>query len=69
MSELEDPLAEITLQSLIRFTQPKTMMLEGKIEGKRVLVLIDSRDPSNFISTPIVKHMDISNSHLVRNLE
>lgn len=52
--EHEDPMAGISLQSLIGFTSPKTMKLEGEIDGTRVLVLIDSGATSNFISTPLV---------------
>ena len=52
----EDPLQGISLQSLIGFTNPKTMKMEGSIEGNTVLVLIDSGATSN-ISTSVARRL------------
>ena len=41
MTDIEDPMAGITLQSIIGFTKPKTMKLEGEIAGTKVIILID----------------------------
>lgn len=40
-------------------TSPKTMKLRGKIQGREVLILIDSGANHNYISTKLVKEMDL----------
>ena len=57
LPEIEDPMADMSLQSLIGFTKPKTMQLEGAIAEKGVMILIDSGATNNFITTLIAQQI------------
>lgn len=57
--ESEDPLSGITLQSLVGFTSPKTMKMGGTIDGKDVVILVDSGASSNFISTSVAQQLGL----------
>ncbi|XP_024963751.1 uncharacterized protein LOC112504018 [Cynara cardunculus var. scolymus] len=50
---------EVHLNSVVGLTNPKTMKLEGKIEGQKVVVLIDSGATHNFISYDLVKRLNL----------
>ena len=47
LPDIEDPMAGITLHSLVGFTKPKTMKLEGIMAREKVIILIDSGATNN----------------------
>ncbi|PKU67640.1 hypothetical protein MA16_Dca011218 [Dendrobium catenatum] len=52
-------LAEVSLNSVVGFTTNHTMKVKGEIEGKEVVVLIDSGATLNFISTQVVDQLRV----------
>ena len=56
---IEDPFQGISLQSLIGFTNSKTMKMEGSIGGNTVLILINSGATSNFIPTSVARRLGL----------
>jgi hypothetical protein len=48
---------EVSLNSVVGLTAPKTMKLEGEIGGQRVIVLIDSGASHNFIAKSLVEQL------------
>lgn len=55
LSPIEELLTEVSLNSVVGISNPKTMKLRGKIEGKEIIVLIDPGATHNFISLNLVK--------------
>lgn len=57
-ANLEKKEIELTLQSssMNRFHNPKTMKFFGKIEDRKVLILLDSGATYSFIHTPLWKN-------------
>lgn len=58
---IEDKEMEACLNSnlVVGFSSPKTMKLLGQLNGKEVVVLIDSGATHNFISEELVKTLGI----------
>ncbi|GJT84253.1 putative mitochondrial protein [Tanacetum coccineum] len=50
---------EVSLNSVIGFTSPRTMKLCGNIGGIDIVVLIDSGATHNFLSQELVKHLGL----------
>lgn len=53
------PLAEISLQSVVGISSPKTMKLKGTIAGQTVVIMVDSGATNNFISTHTVRKLNL----------
>lgn len=53
------PQAEISLNSVMGITSPKTMKLRGSINGNKVVVMIDPGATHNFISLDAVKALGL----------
>lgn len=51
--------AELSINSVIGFTEPHTMRLEGSISGEKVIVLIDCGATHNFISMELVRKLKL----------
>lgn len=49
----------ISLNSVVGIDNPKTMKLEGKIRGSKVIVMIDPGVTHNFISPKVVRKLTI----------
>ena len=58
-TEVECQWMDLFVCSTGGFTQPQTMKLEGLIQGKRVLILIDSGVCHNFISQELVQQLGL----------
>ena len=56
-AEMEFQWMELSLCSARGLTQPQTMKMEGVIQGRKVLVLIDSGASHNFISTRLIQEL------------
>ncbi|XP_028553363.1 uncharacterized protein LOC114580335 [Dendrobium catenatum] len=52
-------LAEVFLNSVIRFTSNHAMKVKGEITCMEVVVLIDNEATHNFISTQVVNHLGV----------
>ncbi|KAI0523142.1 hypothetical protein KFK09_005532 [Dendrobium nobile] len=52
-------LAEVFPNSVVGFTMNHTMKVKGELEGKEVVVLIDSGATHNFISTQVVDQLGV----------
>lgn len=46
---------EVSLNSMIEFSNPKTMKLKGVVKGHEVVVMIDPGATHNFILLVVVK--------------
>ena len=57
--EEKNTMAEVSLNSVIGLSNPKTMKLKGGIRRQEVTVLIDSRATNNFISLSTVDRQNI----------
>ena len=51
---------ELSVNSVIRLSSPKTMKLRGEIKGEGVIVMIDPGTTHNFISVELVRKLGIS---------
>lgn len=58
-SQSEGVTAEVSLNSVFGISNPKTMKLSGRIEGKEVVVMIDPGATHNFISLKTVEDVGI----------
>ncbi|XP_022881659.1 uncharacterized protein LOC111398794 [Olea europaea var. sylvestris] len=56
-SELEG--VELSMNSVVGLTSPKTMKVKGKVEGEDVVVLIDSGATHNFISWELIRKLNL----------
>ncbi|XP_024017591.1 uncharacterized protein LOC112090471 [Morus notabilis] len=56
----DEEVVELSLNSVVGFTSPKTMKLKGVLRGQEVAVLIDSGAMHNFISVDLVRKMELS---------
>lgn len=56
---LAEELVELSLNSVVGLTAPRTMKLKGRIKGTEVVILIDSGASHNFISTELVQSLDL----------
>lgn len=52
-------LAEVSLNSVVGLTNPRTMKLKGELRGKGVVVMIDPGATHNFISKEVVSKLGI----------
>ncbi|XP_074347660.1 uncharacterized protein LOC141686530 [Apium graveolens] len=59
-SEDEEIPPEISLNSVVGITNPKTLKLRGEVLGKDVVVMVDPGATHNFISTNAVKKLGLS---------
>ncbi|XP_074337653.1 uncharacterized protein LOC141674849 [Apium graveolens] len=59
-SEDEEIPPEISLNSVVGITNPKTLKLRGEVLGKDVVVMVDPGATHNFISTNTVKKLGLS---------
>lgn len=57
--ELEEVTLEISLNSVVGLSGPKTMKMLGTLGGNEVVVMVDSGATHNFISLKTVKRLDI----------
>lgn len=57
--ELDQKRLELSSLSVGGLTQPRTMKLQGSLEGKTVLVLVDSGASHNFISKKVVEELEL----------
>lgn len=57
--DLGEVAAEVTLNSVVGLSNPKTMKLLGVIEGKEVVVMIDPGATHNFISIKTIEELNI----------
>lgn len=59
--EMEDELQpEISLNSVVGITNPKTFKLKGEVNGKSVIVMVDPGATHNFISKQAVEELAVS---------
>ncbi|XP_024030016.1 uncharacterized protein LOC112094120 [Morus notabilis] len=56
----DEEVVELSLNSVVGLTSPKTMKLKGVLRGKEVTVLIDSGATYNFISVDLVRKMELT---------
>lgn len=55
VSSPDEPIhIEMSLNSVMGMSNPKTMKLQGKVHGETVVVMIDPGATHNFISSPVV---------------
>ena len=50
---------EMSLNSVVGLSEPRTMKLKAEIHGKEVVVLIDCGATHNFISKPMVESLQV----------
>lgn len=55
----EPPQPEISLNSVMGISSPKTLKLAGTINGESVVVMVDPGATHNFISTDTVQHLQL----------
>ncbi|PWA74286.1 hypothetical protein CTI12_AA219250 [Artemisia annua] len=55
----QQDMAEISFHAILGKTSGTTMKVEGTLEGRKVLILIDSGSTHNFISTSLVKQLGL----------
>ena len=58
--EDEGEIAEISISSMMGISSSKTIKLEGTIQGEKVVVLIDSGATHKFVSTEVVKRLNLT---------
>ena len=56
--EVEE-IAELSINSVVRLSAPKTMKIKGKIAQQEVITLIDCGATHNFISTRLVQKLGL----------
>ena len=56
----EEEVVELSVNSVVGFTSPRTMKLKGRLRGDEVIVLIDSGATHNFISAELVRKMGLA---------
>lgn len=59
LSPTEELITEVSLNSVVGLSNPKTMKLRGKINDKDVIVLVDSGETHNFVSLKIVEFLGL----------
>ncbi|XP_057252042.1 uncharacterized protein LOC130592021 [Beta vulgaris subsp. vulgaris] len=58
--ELEEPpTAEVSLNSVVGITNPKTMKVVGEIDGNQVVIMVDPGETHNFVSMAIVEKLGL----------
>ncbi|GJT63325.1 retrotransposon gag domain, retroviral aspartyl protease [Tanacetum coccineum] len=55
----QQDMAEISFHAILSKTSGTTMKVEGTLEGRKVLTLVDSGSTHNFISTSLVKQLEL----------
>ena len=55
----EGEVVELSLNSVVGLSEPRTMKLKGEIHGKEVVVFIDCGATPNFISKSVVESLKI----------
>lgn len=50
---------ELSLNSVVRLTEPRTLKLKGEVHGLDVVALIDCGATHNFISTSLVEAIQL----------
>ncbi|GJW29943.1 retrotransposon gag domain, retroviral aspartyl protease [Tanacetum coccineum] len=55
----QQDMAEISFHAILRKTSGTTMKVEGTLEGRKVLTLVDSGSTHNFISASLVKQLGL----------
>ena len=58
-AELEAQIVEVSLNSVVDLTSPKTMKLLGSVLEREVVVLIDSGATHNFITADLVSALQL----------
>lgn len=53
-------MAEVSLNSVVGLSNPRTMKLKGKVGNREVFILIDSGATNNFISNTTVERLELS---------
>ncbi|XP_024026844.1 uncharacterized protein LOC112093161 [Morus notabilis] len=59
-ADVEEELVELSLNSVVGLTAPKTMKLQGQVGGCEVIILIDSGATHNFIACDLVKGLGLA---------
>lgn len=54
-----DDVVELSLNSVVGFTEPRTIKMKGKIDMEEVVVLIDSGATHNFITQRLVDDLKL----------
>lgn len=59
-SQVDEVQPEISLNSVVSITSPKTFKLKGQVNGKEVIIMVDPGATHNFISTQAVEELGVN---------